>query len=77
MVGVAGHLGVDVPEAAVPVWLSQSDGVSILLHPTAELIVVATENVIKYALPRLDNTSVEKIKSIYAEYDNMFSTNCK
>ena len=53
MVGVAGHLGVDVREAAVPVWLSQSDGVSILRHPTAELIVAAIENVIKYAPPRL------------------------
>lgn len=53
MVGVAGHLGVDVPEAAVPVWLSQSDGVSILRHPTVELIVAAIENVIKYAQPRL------------------------
>lgn len=53
MVGVVGHLGVDAPVAAVPVWLSQSDDVSILSRPTAGPTVAETENVIKYAPPRL------------------------
>lgn len=53
MVGVAGQLGVDAPEAAVPAWLSQSDDVSILRRPTAGLTVTVTENVIKYAPRRL------------------------
>lgn len=53
MVGVAGQLGVDAPEAAVPAWLSQSDDVSILRRPTAGLTVAVTENVIKYAPRRL------------------------
>lgn len=53
MVGAIGHLGVDAHEPVVPASHSRSGDASILSRRMAALSAEATENVTKYALPRL------------------------
>lgn len=66
VVGVAGHLGVGVPEAAVPVRLSQSDGVSILRPSNDGTYCSGNRKRHKICTTKV-STLVEKIKSMYTE----------